>query len=138
MSIGQGVPIPQRAGDIARSYEPDVYVLAGGKNDVVETARVVAGLERTIETLRRLDPQATVVVLSPFASGHPTPRTAEQTEAFRQVADERGLSFVDVSRVLAGDPALIGADDTHPTDRGHERIAAYVADQLAKDTVLVD
>ncbi|MGZ4468578.1 MAG: SGNH/GDSL hydrolase family protein [Nocardioidaceae bacterium] len=130
------LPFPARAKTLVNDYAPDVMIVAGGLDDVLggyPLQRTLAAADRTFRTLRAgFAARTRLVVLSPFAKGAvPSPAVLALARALRPVAERDGATYVDVTHLLdTHDPALVGWDRTHPTDKGHRLLAHRIADAL--------
>ena len=126
----------------------DAVVIEAGANDVVRGASpgaVRRDGRRLFEALRRALPRTPVIVcgipdlsISPIFEGnakHAIRRLSrDDDEALRAEAARHRLAFVDVyalaQRARAHTDAFLGADDFHPSDRGHAAIAALTEPAL--------
>lgn len=121
-----------RIGADIRDYRPDVVLIAGGRNDleypvnrVKQAAASVVGRAKA-----GFGKGARVVLVSPFASGAPDAATRALTTALREVADARGVDYLDLSKALSASPTYIAADRVHPTDAGQAALAAEAKEAL--------
>jgi lysophospholipase L1-like esterase len=128
LAPGLGEPIPVRLGrDLGRS--PDVVILAAGRNDLKYPANEVASAATlVVDRLRAAMPDAEIVLFSPFSSGEPTAAVSALTADLSAVADRARVEWVDVSTFSPS--GLIGSDGVHPTQAGHEALAARIAEAL--------
>ncbi|MFM9001913.1 MAG: GDSL-type esterase/lipase family protein [Opitutia bacterium] len=116
---------------ITLPYHPRVVVLHCGSNDINagdSAERVVARVEAYLAGLRKVCPDAALVILS---TTHAPSRRAKWDEmrradaGFRRiVAESRGVAFVDINEALnfPGDeprPGMYLKDDLHPTEAGY-------------------
>ncbi len=134
LSSGEKRPtFADRLKETGRKYAPDVVIIAGGRNDAeLPVGDVESAAEEFVQDVRGEFPDAGVILLSPFASGKPDADTKALTKALADVADAAGVPYVDVSQVLAKGDGVIGADKVHPTNLGHQAIAAALAPELAQ------
>jgi lysophospholipase L1-like esterase len=126
--------------DAAVAMKPDVATVVAGMNDVLrprfdalavaaeveamQAALVAAGA--TVLTFTLPDP-ASVMPLARAAHG----RVSELNEALRATAARTGAVLVDLGvYTVAWDPRLWSVDRLHANPRGHERIAAALAEAL--------
>jgi lysophospholipase L1-like esterase len=111
---------------------PDIVIVTGGANDASSPrADVAAAAAKVVDDLRAGLPDADIVVLSPFWRSDPGAGVLAMRDDLREIARSRGLRFVDVTAVFAGEyRALIGSDTVHPTDAGQAHIRDVVAPDL--------
>jgi lysophospholipase L1-like esterase len=128
---GQTDDIPTRVESM--EYGPDLIVVAGGINDAGKypTSAIVAAAGLTLDRLGERFTDVPVVMISPFANATVQKPTIELTKELRGFADDRGVPFLNKSRLFEDRPDLIGDDGTHPTDAGHELLAQSIGDDLA-------
>ncbi|NUS56453.1 MAG: SGNH/GDSL hydrolase family protein [Streptomycetaceae bacterium] len=106
-------------------YAPDAVIVAGGLNDrTYSPAAVARAARRDLAELRAGFPHADIVVFSPFSPGPPPADLRTLDAKLRGVARSLGLAYIDVTRDLPA--SLVGSDGTHPTDQGHEHLAARI------------
>jgi lysophospholipase L1-like esterase len=128
---GGGGPYMGRVGE-AVALHPDLIVVAGSLND----SRADLGRlhEATANTLMRLREEAaeTTAILVVGAPNSPwtTPSVIERiNQDIAAAADAAGVTFVDPVKENWTDPAdpAIWADELHPNDVGHQRVADALA-----------
>jgi lysophospholipase L1-like esterase len=136
-------PLPDRAARIGAT-RADYVVVAAGINDAnrhYPASRIEAAVARTLDTIRRQLPRATVIVVGPFwPNGYPIPEIDQIDQEVKQAALARHLPFVDPigERWITGTndglvkgnrSRYIGPDGTHPTVAGQ----AYIARRIEQD-----
>jgi hypothetical protein len=105
-------------------------VVSGGFNDQKVDALPAASMD-VLTRLHKGLPGVPVVVLSNFApAGEPSAVQIRKRDIIEEAARKTGSTFIDVSRLFVGRHDLIGADNTHPTDAGHQYIADFLAPRL--------
>lgn len=125
--------IGQRADETIAAYVPDVVVIAGGFNDAdrFPTDQIVDEAATVIGRYQAAYPDAKVIVVGPWGSGAPSDDVLELSEQMAPMVAGLGLPYIDASRFLEASPGpWIGDDDVHPTNQGHEQIAAAIAPAL--------
>jgi lysophospholipase L1-like esterase len=127
LARGGGGPYGERV-DAAVALEPDLIVVQGSLNDSL--ADVGQLDQAAADTLSRLheaagDATAVLVVGAPHAPGTAPDVIQRINAAIAAAADAAGVTFVDPARDNWTDPADPGiwADELHPNDVGHQRIA---------------
>jgi lysophospholipase L1-like esterase len=126
---GESVPFLSRIADLAAGVDPDTVILAGGYHDVANghTIReIVHAVSLTLNRVRAAFPEAKVVVFSPWSPELPSMELLALADELKSLANTQGIGFIDVTRYVNGDPALLGADAEHPNDAGHRLIALRV------------
>ncbi len=110
------------------AYVPDLVLVAGGINDAGKypASDIASVAARTIGKLKRCEPDAEVVMLSPFAPASVTPPTAELVSVLADVAEAERVDYIEVTDLLTGRHDLVGSDGVHPNDDGH----AFLADRI--------
>lgn len=124
----------------ALAMRPDLAALVTGTNDVVSRRFDVASVAEDVERIhgQLIAGGATVITftlpdLTPIMpmARRLAPRVAALNETLRRVAAETGAVLVDVAaHPVASDPRLWSADRLHANSRGHDRIAASLAEAL--------
>jgi lysophospholipase L1-like esterase len=114
--------------DAAVALEPDLIVVQGSLNDSFADLGQLD--QAAADTLRRLheaagDAAAIVVVGAPHTPGTAPDVIERINSAIAAAAAAAGVTFVDPARENWTDPAdlSIWADELHPNDVGHQRIA---------------
>lgn len=120
-----------RLDELTRDYDPDVALIALGRNDVVihPTPDVLREARIALTAMSEAWPDATIVVFSPFSPTEPNESTIALTEGLQQISESLGLEFLDVSHIIGDRQQLI--EDSHPNDRGHARLAQAIGSGLA-------
>lgn len=121
-----------RVPGIVRGH-PDIVIVAGGINESGEPYDTVepAALE-VLRQLRQGLPKARIVVLGPFYPRNPPASVYEVRRAIFDAAHQVGITdLIDPLPWFTGPDAVqIGTDGTHPTDQGHQQIAAHLIPAL--------
>jgi lysophospholipase L1-like esterase len=108
---------------------PDVVVVAGGRNDgAVLHPELTTAVTSFYKALRAAAPNARIIALSPvWAAESPQP----DPEAFKAHVKGAAIAvraeFVDLGEPLAGHPELITQDNVHPNTAGHAALARAAA-----------
>lgn len=122
------------------AHRPQVLLLMEGSNDLNGGAAGAArGLDALSEMVRVAKGRGVLVFLATIAPQRPGGArnfTAGQVPGFndgvRAVAQREGATLVDIYAAMVGDPSLIGPDDLHPNERGHEVMAQTFFDAIQK------
>ena len=123
---------------------PQVLLLVEGSNDLNGGA---AGAARAVDALTamvRLAKSRGVIVflgtIPPQRPGAARAFTQPQVPGFndsvRGIAQREGATLVDLYAGMIGDLSLIGPDDLHPNERGHEVMAQLFYDAITKQLEL--
>jgi lysophospholipase L1-like esterase len=133
-------PLAARADGLARNYDADVMIVAGGLEDVragYPQRQTIAAAGTTFRVLRSaLPPHCRLVVLSPFAGARrPSTAVLSLSRALEPVARRYGATYIDVTGFLGG-PGLVGSDGIHPTDAGQHVLARRIAQALVTHDVV--
>lgn len=123
---GTGLTFPDQ---VSRLVGPttDVVVICGSRNDIV--AAPVDVKEAATEAYRQIAaiaPAASVVVVGPtWVDDDPPRQLLSIRDAVASAAGEAGARFVDpiADHWFSVGAGLVGADNVHPTDSGHTKIA---------------
>lgn len=125
LAPGRTEPFGDRVDDLGPPG-PDLVLLAGGINDLRAPAdEVAAEAAEVVETVSEVLPDARIVLFSPFSNGEPGPLTVELAARLEQVAEAKGVDYLDATRFLIADD-LIGSDGLHPNQSGQERLAQQI------------
>lgn len=120
--------------DAVIASKPAVVVVQGGGNDVSFLEGLPAAAIDTLSRLRAGLPEAKIVVVGPVATVASDERWTEARDAIQSAATTAGVDlFIDpiAERWFMDDnEALIGTDGVHPTDEGHDYIAALLLEPL--------
>lgn len=132
---------------------PDVVILGFGTNEAREVAFDSVAYEATLETvirrIRRAAPSAMVLLTAPpdqekttAGGSRPVAALARVTESQRNVARRTGSAFFDLREAMGGagsvrrwinsTPSLAQPDHVHFTTAGYERLARFIAGELAR------
>jgi lysophospholipase L1-like esterase len=114
-----------------------VVVISGSRNDIVANpVDVRAAAAETYELVQSLAPDATLLVVGPtFGKFEPTPEMLATRDAVKDAASAAGAAFADPLELRwfnTGEPGLIGADNVHLTDLGHQRMSEYLTPAFAQ------
>ena len=130
-------PMRTALGEVTR-LKPGIVVIAGGHNDRRYGAPPAdAAADALIDRVRAALPHATLIIVGPiWQDGSPAVSLLQIRDHLRARARSIGALFIDplAGRWFAGaNHQLIGPDGTHPTDAGHQHIAALVLAALRAD-----
>lgn len=133
---GKSTSFGERISRLAGTYQPDVVILDGGRNDLF--APPEARLEVTASTLRQVRqtwPRARIVYVVPRFLGRPDDDLGVDETALnmlRDGSDVKNLVVVDPIGGLDGvDTApLISADGTNPSAAGEQVLSDVLAEAL--------
>ncbi|MEU1386174.1 MULTISPECIES: SGNH/GDSL hydrolase family protein [unclassified Nonomuraea] len=121
--------------ELAWRPAPDVLVISGGHNDQRwSTGQVREAAAALLAEVRRRWPVTKVVMVGPIWLEDTPAKAYRVRDALAEVADAAGVPFLDPMRRkwVTGRPSeTVLPDGVHPTFAGHERIAAWLAAQLA-------
>ena len=135
------------------AHHPDIVIVAGGINDGFYPAEIGAAAGSLYDTiLTNLPSSKLIVVGNWWPRGNPPQAVLDVRDALKNAALSRGVDFIDpivatnASQINAGwitgtgntgqsrgdgnADLYIGPDTTHPTDLGHQYLAACVAEHL--------
>ena len=126
------------------THRPQGLLLIEGSNDLsAGTAAGNRALDALINMVRLAKGRGVLVFLAtipPQRTGGARDAAARLVPAFndgvRGIAQREGVTLVDLYAAMVGDPSLIGPDDLHPTDRGHEVMAQLFFDVITKQLEL--
>lgn len=128
-----GQPLRTRLAATVRS-KPQVVVVAIGHNDSRYGAAAVTAARRDLARLRRLLPDAAIVVIAPiWANGSPPTTMLRLRTALRREARAIHALFIDPLSggwFAGASHRFISGDGIHPTDAGHRHIARLVLRSL--------
>ena len=112
------------AGSPAVPQNPEMIVINHGANDGGRPAEeYICEYKKLLEVVRRVNPEAKIVVLSAFCGVHP--------KALRKLVEDFNEEYQD--QVYFIDSAgWIPAKPIHPMRDGHAKIAGYLAEELKK------
>ncbi|MEZ0340843.1 GDSL lipase [Mycobacterium sp. pV006] len=108
-----------------------LVVFFGSRNDMqVDPARLSITMYGTLKLARQIARAAKLLVIGPpWPTASPPPEILRIRDILSYQAELAGASFVDpiAARWFVGRTDLIGADGVHPTDKGHQYMAAKIA-----------
>lgn len=136
---GLSTSFGERISRAAQTYEPDVVILDGGRDDVF--AKPEARFEATVRTIaqaRQAWPDARVVFVAPRFLDEPDDDLGiddEVIELIREASGVKGLVVVDpIAGFAKTDTApLISRDGTNPNREGERELAAALAEVLSRE-----
>jgi lysophospholipase L1-like esterase len=135
--IGESKSFDERLAGLALTYNPDIVVLDGGRNDVfVPPDTVYDAMVSTITDVRRTWPAATVVVIRPRFMSKPADNLGYDDGFFDRLRAEditqHMVVIADPIGQLVGNDtsALVGTDDIHPTREGELALSTALFDSL--------
>jgi lysophospholipase L1-like esterase len=125
------------AAKVLVSSDVSVVMMFGSRFDMYADPRAVRqAAADTYAAIRTAAPDAVLLVVGPVWPGVPPPGAILTTrDMVRAAAAEAGAVFVDPIEQgwFTEDPrALMGPDNVHPTDAGHERIALGIYTSLSE------
>ncbi|NUP60794.1 MAG: SGNH/GDSL hydrolase family protein [Nonomuraea sp.] len=120
--------------ELAWRPPPDVLVISGGHNDQRwSTARVRRAAAALLAEVRLRWPLTRIVMVGPIWLEEAPAKAYRVRDALAEVAVTEGVPFLDPMgrHWVTGRPSeTVLPDGVHPTFAGHERIAAWLADEL--------
>ncbi|MFL2000082.1 SGNH/GDSL hydrolase family protein [Microbacterium sp. A1-JK] len=122
--------------DWALSVRPSMIVFANGINDMKEADNgvIVSAADEALRYLRERDPSVPVVVLGTIKiNDQQSPRIDDLDADLREIAESHGAYFIDgaASDWFADEKySYIGVDNFHPTDEGHQYLAAKFVESM--------
>lgn len=117
---------------IATGFEPDVWVIELGTNDVGAQVKPDA-FQDDMEAILALLPRATPVVWVNVYLGHRIEATEEANEIITTVTAARPQTMVaDWHNLATGKPELLTDDGVHLHERGEVAYSLVIADAVAK------
>jgi lysophospholipase L1-like esterase len=135
--IGESKSFDERLAGLALSYNPDIVVLDGGRNDLfVPPDTVYDAMVSTIADVRRTWPAATVVVIRPRFISRPADNLGYDDAFFDRLKAEdvtqHMVVIADPIGQLAGDDTsgLADTDAIHPTRQGELAMSTALFDSL--------
>jgi len=135
--IGASTSFAERLAGLALTYQPDIVVLDGGRNDLFVPPEIVySAMVSTIAEVRRTWPTATVVVVRPRFLSRPDDNLGFDDAFFDRLkaeeATQQMVVFADPIARLGGSntSGLVGPDDIHPTRQGELAMATAFYDSL--------
>jgi len=130
---GDGVSVAdlaEEAADAGDADEVDTVIVAAGRLDTGKGSpdRVASAAADVLRSVRTDFPSASLVLVSNFASGDPTPKGIELAATLESVAVDEGAAYVDATDFLTEDD--IAPDGLVPTEAGQEALAQEIQDSL--------
>lgn len=115
---------PELVDAAARQYDPDVVVLAGGRNDLGPADRAAKGVRRVLDDAADRFPDAEILFVTPvWDDDAPPPDFDAMRSAMTRAATAWGAEVIDVGDPLLGHPEWVAEDGVHPNDAGHAALA---------------
>jgi len=118
---------------VAVRMHPSIVIISGSSNDLGASDSMIARkTDATIRSIRAALPFTQILTVSPIWNDTTEPSQlvsigADVVQAGRAV----GARQIDIGQPLAGRPALLQADDVHPTTDGQQMIASTVEAALS-------
>lgn len=111
---------------------PDVVVVSGGRNDVIDfPATMAAHAEQLFADLHAKLPNAVLVAVAPFwGDSAPAAALKPVTDAVKKAVRAAGGTYLDLGDPLRGHPQFM-ADAADPNDHGYAAIATALEPRLA-------
>lgn len=113
---------------VAVRLHPAIVIISGSSNDLGQPdATIARNTDATIRSIRAALPHAEILAVSPVWND--TTEPAQLLTIGEDVAHAGravGARELDIGRPLLGQPALLQADDVHPTVTGQQAIASAV------------
>ena len=135
--VGESTAFNERLPALALTYQPDVVILDGGRNDLFPpTSAVYDAMVSTIADVRRTWPAATVVVIRPRFLSRPRDDLGFDDGFLDRLKAEEVTQhmvvFADPIGQLGGrdTSGLTGTDDIHPTRKGELAMSMALYDSL--------
>jgi lysophospholipase L1-like esterase len=114
--------------------DPDVVLVAGGRDDALSGAALAQPARRLFAALRTSFPDATLVALDPGYDNLNTEDATASADVRSAVRRAQGR-FLDVGQPLVAHPGLVSSDGSSPDDAGHRAIARAVLSRLRQLSV---
>lgn len=126
------------------AQRPHVLLLIEGTNDLLGgSAGAGRGLDALTEMVRLAKSRGVIVFLGTIPPQRPgaarsftQPLVAGFNDGVRGIAQREGVTLIDLYAAMIGDLSLIGPDDLHPNERGHELMAQLFFDAITKQLEL--
>jgi lysophospholipase L1-like esterase len=110
------------------SLRPDFLIVEGSRNDDDAAVTKRAAVD-VLGNLRRLLPQAKILVIGPLYLDKTDGRTTPINEAVKAAAASLGLTYIDTIKAgwfTGSGRSLIAPDGIHPTNEGHRYLANLI------------
>src|SRR5262245_14355300 len=119
---------------------PQVLLLLEGSNDLnggsAGATRALDGLTEMVRNAKGRGLTVFLATIPPQRPGAQRAFTQPQVPGFndnvRAIAQREGVTLVDIYALMIGDLSLIGPDDLHPNERGHEVMAQAFFDAIQR------
>ena len=114
------------------AVNPEVVIIAGGRNDVSYPLEVRDATRELYAQLRDRLPHAKVVVIGPIMDNRPPSETAVNVnDRIRSAAEQYKLPFIDaLAENWLSDPTLLKEDGMHPTPAGQRLMFEKISEHL--------
>jgi len=114
------------------AVNPEVVIIAGGRNDVSYPLEVRDATRELYAQLRDRLPDAKVVVIGPIMDNRPPSETAVNVnDRIRSAAEQYKLPFIDaLTENWLSDPTLLKEDGMHPTPAGQRLMFDKISEHL--------
>ena len=119
----------------AASYDPDIVVISGGRNDVFRNTieEIEPFVSDFFHRLRQALPETYIIVTSPiWDDAVPPTSMAALSNLVEREASLIDAEFLDLADPLQAHPELIAVDGMHPNEAGLQVIAERI-DELLGD-----
>jgi lysophospholipase L1-like esterase len=130
-SSADGTAYRGRLADVVAAH-PDVVVVSGGRNDVLNDPDTAATRARKLfAQLHRELPDAQLVAIRPFWGDSDPPAALDTlANSIRQAVTDVGGTYLDIADPIHGHPEYM-ADDADPDDDGYAAIASALREPIA-------
>jgi acyl-CoA thioesterase I len=117
--------------DIAIEQQPDVVVVAGGRNDQGHKIDQAAG--ELFHTLRAGLPNARIIAVQPMWAAGPYPGfLVRYGSVIQREVEAVDGEYAEIGSPLAGHPELLKSDGVHPTTEGQKVLGRAVNKALGQ------
>ncbi|MEO8888809.1 MAG: SGNH/GDSL hydrolase family protein [Jatrophihabitantaceae bacterium] len=119
--------------DAVGAAQPDVIVVSGGRNDVVDDlSTLTSAADDLFSELHRKLPSAILVAVAPFwGDSDQPPAIGSIAGSIKSAVESAGGQYLNLPDPLHGHPEFM-ADAADPNDAGYAAIAAALQPALAK------
>jgi len=121
-----------RVADVAAA-KPDVVVVAGGRNDIVDgrAGAAVSGAKKLFAALHAKLPDAVLVAVAPmWGDSDPLPALKDLAAEVKKAVTAAGGKYLDIPDPVNGHPEYM-ADAADPGDNGYAAIADAIEPALS-------